>query len=425
MKKNIIISFYFEPCTLTPSQRITYWAKNFHKLGYYPTIITREWKADIKSHFDTKKAIGHKVRHERHEHFEVFYLPFHPGILDRAYYHWGETALRPLFFLVKLIDVILAGITLRFTSYSNFFPFLTQLCMNEKYNHLIVSGEPFYLFKIGYYAHKLFKLKWIADYRDDWSTNELQRKKGNGFLRKLIFNIESFYEKRWVSTADHIISVSPQYTNRISNFLNVPGITIENGFEESLLAFSRPPLFDNFTIVYSGTVYPSQNIEIILDTLKVSKDRGKPFQLVFLGSGFDIKEKKRIEGLIHPSIQQYVKVTERLTRADAIKFLLKAHAVLGISYGNLKGIPSSKLYEYIGLKKPVLLCPTDNDIMEIILSEVNLGFFATDKESCFQEIERIRSLYIDATIEDLEESAVNKITKYSRFIQMAKIKDVV
>ncbi|HSJ69436.1 MAG TPA: hypothetical protein VK921_17275, partial [Anditalea sp.] len=112
MNKIILISNYFTPCTLTPSQRISYWAKHFNRLGYYPTVITREWKADIKSHFDTKKAIGEQVRHEKYETYEVYYLPFQPGILDRAYVKWGETSWRPLFLLVKLLDVLLVSLTL-------------------------------------------------------------------------------------------------------------------------------------------------------------------------------------------------------------------------------------------------------------------------------------------------------------------------
>lgn len=425
MNKIILISNYFTPCTLTPSQRISYWAQHFHRLGYYPTVITREWKADIKSHFDTKRAIGDQVRHEKYETYEVYYLPFRPGILDKAYLKWGETSFRPLFFLVKLLDVLLVSVTLRFTSYANFFPFLKNLSKKENFKQLLISGEPFYLFKIGYMGRKQLNLNWIADYRDDWSTNELQRQKGSGFLRKVIFKIEAIYEKQWLQTADHVISVSHQYTNRISKFLNIPGITIENGFEETLLDLSKPPLFDNFTLVYSGTVYPSQNIEVILEALKSGLKQNKPFHLVFLGSGFDIKEKKRIEGMINPILRPYVKVTERMPREEALTYLLRSHAVLGISYGKMKGIPSSKLYEYIGLKKPVLLCPTDEDIMQEILQEVGLGFFAEDVESCLKEIEKIRALYNNGGIKNLEDSAKEKVLKFSRFVQMSKLKALV
>jgi glycosyltransferase involved in cell wall biosynthesis len=421
LKKVVLISFYFFPCTLTPSQRISYWAKHLHKLGFYPIVITREWSENIQSHFDTKRPIGDQVRHEKHANYEVYYLPFQPGILDKAYLRWGETAMRPLFLMTKLLDVILANFTLKFTSYSGFFPFLKQLRRKENFSKLIISGEPFYLFKVGYQAFHLLNLHWIADYRDDWSTNELQRQKGGGFLRKIIFKIEAHYERRWVSTADHIISVSKPYTKRIADFLKLEGLTIENGFEENILELEQPPLFEEFTLVYSGTIYPSQNIKVILEALKICINEKRPFRLVFLGSGFDIKEKKRIASLVETDLQPYVEVTERLPRDEALNYLQKSHAVLGISYGSLKGIPSSKLYEYIGLKKPVLLVPTDNDLMEGILKEVGLGFFSEDAKACVMEIDRIRSLYDNGEITLFSKAAEKKVHKYSRFNQMSKI----
>jgi hypothetical protein len=139
-----------------------------------------------------------------------------------------------------------------------------------------------------------------------------------------------------------------------------------------------------------------------------------------LGSGFDVKEKKRIESMVEKPLQPYVEVTERLPREKAITFIQRSHAVLGISYGKMKGIPSSKLYEYIGLKKPVLLCPTDHDVMERTLKEVGLGFFAEDLSSCMMEIEKIRALYPHNII-DFSKAADPKVHKYSRFHQMSKI----
>lgn len=407
---------------MTPSQRISYWAQHLYKIGIFPTIITREWEAHNKSHSDTKRPIGESIRYEIHENYEVYYLPFKPGILDRAYVKIGETALRPLFLIIKVLDVLLVNFTLRFSSYANFYPFLRQLVKNKHFEGLLISGEPFYLFKVGYYARKELGIPWVADYRDDWSTNELQRQKGSGFLRKIIFKIEAIYEKQWVRTANHVISVSKQYTNRISVFLKVPGLTIENGFEETLLDLPKPPLTDQFTVVYSGTVYPSQRIDIILEALEAALNKGRPFRLVFLGSGFDVKEKRRIEAMIIPSLHPYVDVTDRIPRSEALSYILKSHVVLGISYGNMKGIPSSKLYEYIGLKKPVLLCPTDGDIMEEILQEVGLGFFAIDAKTCLREIEKIQQLYENDKIKLLEASATDKVLKFSRFVQMSKLK---
>ena len=422
MKKVLLVSFYFRPCTLTPAQRITYWAENFYKLGIYPIVITREWNEKINSHSDTKIPLGTSVRHEKFDHYEVYYLPFKPGILDKAYLKWGETGLRPLFLLVKILDVILAFFTLRFTSFSNFFSVIKAVQEKENCGQMIISGEPFYLFKLGYLAKRKLGLNWIADYRDDWSTNELQKQRKGSFFRGLVYKIEAVLEKKWVGTASLLISVSETYTNRLSKFLGLPGINISNGYEETLLDLPKLPLFDDFTLVYSGVLYPTQDIHIILQALRLGVEAGRPFHLVFLGSAFDVKEEKRIMSQVDHTLQPYVKVTQRKPRMEAINFLRRSHAVLGITYGKMKGIPSSKLYEYIGLGKPVLLCPSDQDVMEEILTDTGLGFFADDPINCFNQIERIRSLYLTGEIESEAFGSLIGRKKYTRAHQLDKLR---
>lgn len=423
-KRILIITFFLSPCSLTPAQRISYWMENLHKFGYKPIVVTRNWDLKVQSHMDTKVPVGQEVKHVIHENYEVYYLPFRPGMLDKAYLNWGESFLRPLFILVRWLDIVFAYFTLRYTSYSNFLPIVLKILKQEKIKTVLISGAPFYLFKIGHYIYKKYKIRWIADYRDDWTTNELEINKGMKFVRKLVNYVEAIYEKKWVSTADKIISVTDTYTERVSNFLKVPGLTVENGFEEELLDLESPPLFREFTVIYSGTLYPFQDISIILEALKICLSKGKSFRLIFLGSGFDEKEKKRIESLIDKPLQPFVSVTTRLPRIEALKWLQQAHALLGISYGTLKGIPSSKLYEYIGLKKPVLLCPTDNDVMERMLKEVGLGFFAKDPMSCYHEIEKIRNLYEGDPNHAFTAQVQNKIFKYSRGHQLKKLADI-
>lgn len=392
-----------------------------HQIGYYPTIVTREWNSETSSHQETKRPLGTKVRHEVFDSHEVYYLPFRPGILDRAYLRFGESALRPLFLLVKLLDVFMARFTLRFTSFANFLPFIKKNFSSDEFPIAIISGEPFYLFKIGYHLKKDMSINWIADYRDDWSTNELQIQKTGGIIRKWIAKVESDYEKKWVGTSQSIVSVSEVYTQRIADFVGKKGVTSENGFENELLNIEAQPLYDDFTITYSGVLYPSQNLTVIIEALQLAKNAGFPFYLKFLGAGFDIKERKRIESLVPADLLEYVEVTDRVTRGQALIELQKSHALLSVAYGNMKGIPSSKIYEYLALRKPVLLCPSDHDIMEKMIRETGLGFVANSPSQCLAAVNEIRALYKGNKILSKEENALPAILKYSRLNQMKKL----
>lgn len=382
------------------------------------------WTEKTKSHFDTKKPLGDEIKHEKFPEYEVYYLPFRPGILDRSYLKFGETIFRPIFLLIKFLDVFLAGFTLRFTSLSSLEKFAISLVRKERFDTLLVSGEPFYLFRIGSILKEKFDLSWIADYRDDWSTNELQMAKSGGFIRKWIAAIEANYEREWVGTAKAIISVSEPYTKRISDFIGKPGITIQNGFEEELLSLRTNELLEDFTLVYSGVLYPSQDINLVLGALEIAFCQNRSFRIIFLGAGFDVKERRRIDKLVPIKIRHLVSVTDRLPRNKALEILVKSHAFLGISYGEMKGIPSSKLYEYMGLQKPVLLCASDHDIMEEMLSDSGLGFFAESSETAILKIDQIKELYSKGLINQFRDNSSVRITKFTRFEQLQKIVSV-
>ena len=61
MKKILIISYFFPPCNLTPSQRTISWARLLHKHGYYPIVITRRWDTKINSAKQISVATPHRV----------------------------------------------------------------------------------------------------------------------------------------------------------------------------------------------------------------------------------------------------------------------------------------------------------------------------------------------------------------------------
>jgi len=76
------------------------------------------------------------------------------------------------------------------------------------------------------------------------------------------------------------------------------------------------------------------------------------------------------------------------------------------------------------LGKPVLLCPSDGDIMEEILLDSGLGFIANSVEEGIQKISEIRELYGSGRIEELKDKSRPRIDKYSRFNQLKKINHV-
>lgn len=250
---------------------------------------------------------------------------------------------------------------------------------DKNINKIIISGHPFNLFQFGYILNKRFEIPWIADYRDDWNTSEIDHS-----FNYILKYIQRRSERKWVGSANYITSVSKHYVDKISSFTGRPGKVLLNGFDLN----NPSPIQDlnpnTFTITYNGSLYSSQAIEIFLGAIENIILAGKsPLQIIvkFPGLAFDSVQTKRV---LHTArnIKSHVFITERLPKEEVIKLQLASDLLLMVAHTNIKGIPSSKLYEYIGLKKPVLLCPSDNDIIAETIKTVSTGYPANTIEEC-------------------------------------------
>jgi hypothetical protein len=46
-----------------------------------------------------------------------------------------------------------------------------------------------------------------------------------------------------------------------------------------------------------------------------------------------------------------------------------------------------KIYDYFNSNKPILLCPSDNDLMEKFIKETESGYIANSKEECKETLQ--------------------------------------
>ena len=93
LKRILIISYFFPPCSLTASQRVLSWAKWLHKFGYYPVIITRKWEVKLKTLKDVSIPNSSGILHKNYKTYEVYYLPYKGNLRDRIYQKYGNNKL--------------------------------------------------------------------------------------------------------------------------------------------------------------------------------------------------------------------------------------------------------------------------------------------------------------------------------------------
>ena len=400
MQKVLIISYFFPPCNLSASHRAFAWACHLKEFGYYPTIITRSWEKEIKAPMDAFNKSGNRMKHEKFKNYEVFYLPYLPSLRDKIYTKYGDAKCVRIRKLLTLFELLTQYITNFFIPFNNIYKFTAEYLKKNNINKVIITANPFILFKFGFILKKKLNVKWIADYRDDWNTQQLINK--NSIIQKLMTKLESYYEKKWVGTSELITSISDNYIAKISKFVEKPGITILHGYAEEDL----PPdtdndlqleLFNDFTIVYNGSLYPTQKIEIFLTAVKHLIDFNKrtvKIKLLFPGLAYDAAQKNRVAEFMK-EYSTYLTITDRIPKNEVITIQKKAHLMLMISHINIKGVPSGKLYEYIGLNKPILLCPGDDDIIENTLRKTGLGYFANTIDDASNILDKLYRNFLE------------------------------
>ena len=368
-KKIILISYYFAPCSLTAAQRTNFWADNLNKFDIYPIIITRNWDTQINTPIDVLDIKDNSYKSIVSDNKQVIHLPYRLNLRDKL----SKSKQRNKFFI--LLQKILTLKDLLSINFSNnihplidFLAETEKIVKSEKIDGILISGAPFELFKIGYIINKKYGVKWIADYRDDWNTNEVLI---YNQIQKVLNLFNKYSEKKWIKTSSAITSISKHYSEKISIFNNKIGYTIENGFYEYIDNHSIKS--DKFIILYNGTLYKSQKIEEFMAAFINFSSNKDNVQLKFIGAGFDNEQRVRLEKYM-PKLKDKLLITNRVSKKEIINEQRNASILLMFSHTNCKGITSSKLYEYFSFGKYIMSTPKDNDIIDQKLKEYDLGY---------------------------------------------------
>ena len=389
-------------------------------MGYYPIVVTRNWDISISHSRDEHKKTGNKIIHEINDGYEVYYLPFEPTLKNRLFEKFYGTR----FYFLYLYTSFVYNIGENFSSY--FTPLLPLyrhckwlLSTNPDINLMLISGSPFHLFKFGYKLKKKFGINWIADYRDDWNTNELVQ---HNAFKTFIQKVSKRNEIKWVGSADFFISVSDHYVKKICKLIGkTAGYTILNGYLNENYTGLQKNTTENFTIAYVGSLYPNQPVETFISAYLKFIDNFPQVKtrVIFVG----LKAQPAAMENILKQVKGYESNFDfslRVPKKEAINIQYNSSLLLIIAHKDVKGTPGSKLYEYVALQKPVLVCPSDGEIIEETLKKTGQGYFANTQEECYQ---LLHQLYKEYGYEFSEAKEINReaVKKYSRYENTKKL----
>ena len=198
---------------------------------------------------------------------------------------------------------------------------------------------------------------WIADFRDLWTDDHIF--KGMALFR----GYEKWLERRYLSRADLITTVSEPLAQLLSAKSGKQCLTVENGFEpadavdlpQKNVFADRP---NKVRIVYTGSIYratrdPSPLFEAIrlINDSETQSNLLANLEVVFVGGNIEILNEMVSKYHVDP----WVRLEGFVSRQTALMMQRDAHVLLFLesNANGVDGILTGKIFEYLSSGTPV------------------------------------------------------------------------
>ncbi len=274
---------------------------------------------------------------------------------------------------------------------------------------IITTGPPHSVHLIGKRLKAEMRLRWLADFRDPWTTI--------GYHDKLKLTQKSKLkhkelEKAVLRYADHIVVTSFTTRQEFQNITNTPISVLTNGYDFE--AVEEVSLDTQFTVSHIGSLLSGRNPKNLWRACAELVESDKEFAQLFRLKLVGIVSEEVLKTLDQYGLSQYLELVDYVPHHVAVTIQKSSQVLLLIEIDSdeTKCIIPGKLFEYMVSKRPIIAVgPEDADISKII-SETNSGSFFTYKD--VESIKLQLKHYFDQYKKQELRSQVVGIEKYSR-----------
>lgn len=281
--------------------------------------------------------------------------------------------------------------------------FLSRYLKENKIDFIISSGPPHSLHLIAMELKQKFNIPWIADFRDPWTTMDYY------FKMKISSRADRKHhrlEKAVVTGADLVTVVSVQMKREFDESYGVNCKVLYGGYNDSkLVRADSAKRYEQLNIVHSGTMLKDRNPQVLWDALRELKEIS-PESYNFIR----IRLVGRVDNFVREAI-------ERSGITSCVEFLGTVPHDISISeqrnasilllsidwIENSEFVITSKIFEYLGAKRPILCIGNKTgdvaDIVNKVDGSVVIDF--TDKEGLIGSLKHYIKKVKDRDLEDV------------------------
>lgn len=287
--------------------------------------------------------------------------------------------------------------------------YLQKYIQENSIETIITTGPPHSVHLIGLELKKQNNIKWIADFRDPWTTI--------GYHKALKLSKKSAkehknLEKEVMSSCDQLIVTSPTTKAEFEQITSKPIEVITNGYDVENVF--KKSMDSKFTLAHIGSFLSERNPRILWKSLSElineNKDFANDFQLKLIGA----VSKEVLETINEFRLEDYVNYLGYISHNEALQEQRSSQVLLLIEIDSeaTNCIIPGKLFEYMVSERPILALGPENADFKNVIKETNTGTFFTydEKEALKSQIETYYNQFKQNT---LQVNAIG-LQKYSR-----------
>lgn len=332
--KILCVTHYFPPETGAPAARMYGLMANLSRLGHDVTVVTGY------PNYPTGKVFEpYRVRIRSFEQMG--------NLKVIRTYMWISTNLGTASRLANQLSFMLSSS-------------LVSILNLQRYDVVLVSSPPLFLGLSGYLISRLKRCPFVFDVRDIWPEMAvlIGELKPNSLANRLAEKVEAFLYRK----AKCVTVVTRQKVEKLVG-KGVPRekiSVIPNGVDEEFINApidaglrSRIGLDNRFVVVYAGLVGKFQGVDVLVSAAAILK-KETDIRFLVIGEGV---EKAELMSMASALGLRNIEFLPGVSKQEVRSYLALADvAIIPLRNNQLIDSVPSKLYEYMGIGCPVILC---------------------------------------------------------------------
>ena len=287
--------------------------------------------------------------------------------------------------------------------------FLEKYIVENNIGTIVTSGPPHSLHLIGLELKQKLNIKWIADFRDPWTTIGYHKSLR---LSSYAAKKHKFLEHKVLNMADTIIVTSKTTKSEFEVITSRPIEVITNGYDVENI--EKQDLDSKFSLAHIGSFLSERNPTILWESLveliNEIPDFKNHLEIKLIGA----VSQEVLETIAQFGLNPYLNNMGYVSHGEAIAHQKKSQVLLLIEINSkeTRSIIPGKLFEYMVSGRPIIaIGPNGSDFAEII-TDTNTGVFFEYSEKA--KLKNVISDYYNQYLDGKLQSNAVGLQKYSR-----------